>query len=440
MRRWISAFALLLVLGTGAFAAPDTDAPATPTEYFQAEAAYNPDLARGIVLYFEQKYDESLPVFDLAVAVDLEDPNPFAWRAASLYRLRRFAEAVFEAEKALRLQACHGFAHEILAEACDPRIGHWEGSNADKTWLHLRNAVACDSTLVGAWMGLWTESLQRGDRDRERQALRALIEYELLTPAMLAYTRWTMDGLPENAIFLTYGDMDTYPFCALQEVEGRRRDVDAVNLSLLNLEWYRRMLWEQRRIPLPTQDGLLKEYEARLSAEGRAETPTQQILADWQEMIGSHALDRPLTVAMTVDKGAFPALDRDRLQMAGAYYVFCPDTTCAKVDTAGVDRCLQRLNPDQLTGPMVSVFDRSPVRVGGSAAIAMNPAPLACIYLEALLGADRMEEADEIIAWTEDYLHGLGGNPRLEKYLDNVKELMRKYRDSEMAGEENPPD
>jgi hypothetical protein len=82
MRRWISAFALLLVLGTGAFAAPDTDAPATPTEYFQAEAAYNPDLARGIVLYFEQKYDESLPVFDLAVAVDLEDPNPFAWRAA----------------------------------------------------------------------------------------------------------------------------------------------------------------------------------------------------------------------------------------------------------------------------------------------------------------------------------------------------------------------
>ena len=52
------------------------------------------------------------------------------------------------------------------------------------------------------------------------------------------YARNSLEGLPPDAIYFTVGDNDTFPVMYVQAVEGVRTDVQIINMSLANTEWF----------------------------------------------------------------------------------------------------------------------------------------------------------------------------------------------------------
>ncbi len=97
------------------------------------------------------------------------------------------------------------------------------------------------------------ESVQKAAVFGTLTALFVLVPVKMLTANYFTHDRsrnyvaWDysynlLQTCAPNSILFTNGDNDTFPLWYLQDVEGVRRDVKIVNLSLLNTEWYIRQL------------------------------------------------------------------------------------------------------------------------------------------------------------------------------------------------------
>lgn len=103
---------------------------------------------------------------------------------------------------------------------------------------YLEKAIAIDPGFVDPWFLLVTHYMESGDTDRLDGALRHILESGIITDEIMDYNYNMLAGLDENAILITNGDNDTYPGWILTRILGVRSDVDIVNRSLLNTEWY----------------------------------------------------------------------------------------------------------------------------------------------------------------------------------------------------------
>jgi len=358
-------------------------------------------LKRALELYYQNKLEEALPVFEDLVAHDKNNPENYVWLAETYRRLGEKEEAVNTARRALELNPCSSFAHLVIAEVVNPVLGEWEQANSDTTWVHLMKAVECDSTDGNPWLLGWGEAIHRGELSMMQKALRRLVETGFLTKAALAYGRWMLRGLPERAVLLTNGDMDTYPPCAVQEVEGFRRDVVVANRGTLETKWYARFIRDYAGVPLPISDAQIEQFEVSRDDQGKPFTLSDEIIRGWLKQKAKGSFDRPLAAAVTVDEN-FLSRIRSNMRFGGAFLQWHDVATASTPDTASMRVSLEGVSPDDFTGPWVSEQDRSPVRRMYTKNLVRTVTETAITYSESLLKAKRYSEANRWLSWADE--------------------------------------
>jgi tetratricopeptide (TPR) repeat protein len=325
----------------------------------------------------------ALPLFRQAAA-EAPSAERYAWVGETARRLGQPDDAVAAARTALTMNPCSSFAHVVLADTYNPQYTDWNGAAADSVWPHLKAAAACDPADGNVGFALWIAAQQRGDGGQAREALDRLMRTGLLPGPALTYARWLLRLAPDRAVVITGGDLDTYPAAAVQALEGLRPDVAVVNLPMLNLPWYVRLVAQRDGLPLP------------LPADSLAGDLPQTDLATialrvWRLRAVAGTLGRPLTFAISA--GSQPvAADLGGLRIEGPVFrvVSGPD----EFDTSAADRALHAADSMAWRGPVVSPFDRSPLRRTST-----HPATTV-LFLAMASGMSALERADLAAAST----------------------------------------
>jgi len=370
---------------------------------FSCAGKQSSTLDEGLSLYNQNKLQEALPLLREAVEQDKQNPDANAWLAETYRRQNRNDDAIIVARRVLKIDPCHSFANTILAAAYNPLWRRWKGASSDTTWHYLQKAVKCDPDNGNAWSSIWVEAIRRGEKEMEKTAARRMYETGFFTPALLAYNRWMLKHLPQNAVLLTNGDMDTYPAVALQEVEDFRQDVVVANIELLNTKWYARYLRDSKGVPLPVEDERINALAPYLDADGKMIKTSTQVISGWLKQRQAGQFPRSITVSVTVGDRSFASGSEDHLSLFGPFYSWFPVPAASAQDTSMLRASLSGIDPDEFSGPLVSEQDTSPVRRVSTNNLVINITAAALTYSEQLIKAGRTREAKEMLDWAEQF-------------------------------------
>lgn len=141
----------------------------------------------------------------------------------------------------------------------------WIGLGASGLLFMLKDLLKSKSQgayglilLLFVALPVWMGSENYDDHDRSLQYVAPDYAYNLL------------NSLAPYSIIFTNGDNDTFPLWYLQDVEGVRRDVRVVNLSLLNTPWYilqmkNKYNYEAPPVPISYTDEQIENIEDKFN-------------------------------------------------------------------------------------------------------------------------------------------------------------------------------
>ena len=156
-----------------------------------------------------------------------------------------------------------------------------------------------------------------------------------------------LNFLEEDAVLITNGDNDTFPLWYLQEVEGLRKDVEIVNLSLVQINWYVRQL-KERGLPLSftfEEIDRMHPYWARDPDTGQLRLVTLRDITI-HDLIRENNWERPVYFAVTVDD--FMGYD-DHLQLEGMVFKLVRTEGRYQIDVERTrENCFQNYRYDSI--------------------------------------------------------------------------------------------
>jgi len=379
------------------------------------EAAFE----RGVDLFLANQLQDASKLLEASVTLMPGNPEAFAWYAECLRRMGEYDRAAEFAYGALKIDPDHAFAHAVLGDLFNPMYSTWSRVNAESTWFHLLAAVKSDPHDGNAWLALWPQTIMRGETDLEVTADTMMIATGFLTEPLLAYNRWMLRDLPENAILITNGDFDTFPAVALQKREGLRQDVAIFNLNLLNVDWYAHAIAERYGIELPFDQAELQNLQSYRNKSGKVITKAIQIVRGWFDMLGRGQLTRPLCLAITVERKGIISDVEEHTVLCGAYYEVTPGKG-DRIDLERVARSIEELEVSDFEGSFYSDMDRSPIRRATANNLAANLTGLMLIYASELLDRGQSEEARQVVEKARIFDTSIAARGRFTTQIDSL--------------------
>lgn len=354
---------------------------------------------RGRDLFLANQVGAAVLAFQEAALASPRDAAINGWLAEALRRGERLDEAASAARSALAEDSCQVVALTALGMAYSSQYSSWPDAHPDSAWRYLRRAVTCDPRDGNAWIPLWPHVLARGDTALERELFVNLAQGGFLTRAALAYADWILAGLPDSAVVLMNGDLDTYPARALQEARRVRRDVAVVNLPMLNLTWYAAHVRDRYGLPLPGSEREMQQREMCDTFGAGTTCRVDAIVAHWRTEFAAGRARRPVTALFD---DVFPK-GPGTVGFAGPVFIAGGDSAWSAPSRRWA--ALARAQAPDFAGPGASPDDRSPVRRTGNASRSLARSVMWKVAAHGVMEAQagRRKEALEALAWAERF-------------------------------------